>query len=60
VVWIGDLNYRIEGLDAVVRKKVREGDFAYLFERDQVRVSPQRASHVQKCKRTAAHNTATR
>ena len=36
VVWIGDLNYRIEGLDAVVRKKIREGDLAYLFERDQV------------------------
>lgn len=38
VVWIGDLNYRIEGLDAVVRKKIREGDLAYLFERDQLRM----------------------
>jgi len=36
VIWMGDLNYRIEGLDSVVRKKVRDQDFAYLFERDQV------------------------
>jgi phosphatidylinositol-bisphosphatase len=40
--WIGDLNYRIELPNTVVRKKIQEQDYAYLLERDQLKLQVQK------------------